>query len=344
MSAEGSIVPGRHLRFKSFRCAGCGESCSNPERARVPGNSALGAMPRRRCSQEEAPLLVADRPCIVGGKSGKAEVLPLETVDARDCVAICAFEPWLNRVLTGQSRGECAEVVSRFVAEVYKELGCEVCSKTSDDDAGAGASWREGSGCDEAATGRAALGLDSDSDCEELAAAGSGSVTRQRSFGARAVPAAWATVRIRGQEITVRRRPRGRGVLLPVLGPDLPAALTLMRADLREGSGSEVSPTKRQRVDRAAVDLLPSDKGCVIWMAAQSSWQVVYRDEAGVTRRTRQHLAVPAVNAAGRRLSPEECEASRRSLLLCARRRWNELDRSSRPRFPSELCEAPETS
>ena len=104
------------------------------------------------------------------------------------------------------------------------------------------------------------------------------------------------------------------------------------------------SPAKQQRTDRTAVDLLEEDKGRVVWLASHSSWQVVWRDEEGVTRRTKRHFHVSEVAAGGRRLSDDEREQARRELLLAARRKWNEVDRSNRDRYGPELCEAPETS
>ena len=301
---------------------------------------------RSGSGEEPAPLQVASCPCIVGGKSGRPECLPVESVDARVCVALNAFEPWLNRVLSGHARdssGHCADVVARFIAEVYAQLGADSPGKCPEGDRGGGESCLAGPRVEGAPRGRSALGLDSDSDQEQLVAQGEDSchgAARPRG----AAPAAWATVFLRGKELTLRKRPRGRGILLPLDGPDLPMVLAWLVEDLGKCAPEEPRPAKRRRADRDAVDLLPEDKGKVVWLTAQSSWQVVYTRDDGSTSRMTKHLAVPENDPAGRRLDPVVRADFRRTLLLTARRRWNELDRSERARFSSDLCEAPEST
>jgi len=124
----------------------------------------------------------------------------------------------------------------------------------------------------------------------------------------------------------------------------LAAALGILLEEMGKCASAETPPPKRRRADREAVDLLPDDKGKVVWLAAQSSWQVVYTRDDGSTSRMTKHLAVPENDLAGRRLDLVVRDDFRRTLLLTARRRWNELDRSERPRYSSELCEAPESS
>lgn len=186
------------------------------------------------------------------------------------------------------------------------------------------------------------MGLDEDSDQEALLCASEGDAGTVRRR--RAPPPVWTTVLVRGQELTLRRRARGKGLLLPLDGPDLPAALGLLARDMVTDAPAQPSPTKRQRTDRTAVDLLEVDKGRVVWLQSFEAWQVVFQDEGGATRRTKRHLALAEVDAGGRRLSPAERELARRRLLLAARRKWNEVDRSTRQRYGPELCEAPETS
>ena len=124
-------------------------------------------------------------------------VLPTEVVDGRTCVALCAFAPWVNKALCGSARGACAEVVGAFIQEVYVALGYECVQKSSEDEAASGASGAESGGscfgargggscpenrgggscpaspaAEKARSGRAALGLDDDSDMEALVALG----------------------------------------------------------------------------------------------------------------------------------------------------------------------------
>lgn len=183
------------------------------------------------------------------------------------------------------------------------------------------------------------MGLDEDSDVEALLASGEADQDPRRT---RVAPPAWTTVIIRGVELTLRRRPRGRGLLLPLEGPDLPATLGLLVADLNAADSERPSPAKRQRTDRQAVDLTEGDKGRVLWLASSWSWQVVWKDCDGHCRRTTKKFQVSEFDAAGRRLSADEREEARRVLLMAARRKWNELDRSTRARYSEDVCEAAE--
>lgn len=293
-----------------------------------------------RASDPAARFAIECLPCIVG-HWGQPVALPVETVDARRCVSLCAFAPWVNKVLCGKARGVCGDVVARFIAEVYGALGYEALAGSGDDETGGGSCLDTGGGsCLD--KGRAAMGLDEDSDQEALLCASegdAGSVRRRR-----APPPVWTTVVVRGKEMTLCRRARGKGLLFPIDGPDLPAALALLDADMATTHALQPSPTKRQRADRTAVDLLEEDKGRVLWLPSQNSWQVVWQDADGGTRRTKRHLTLAEVDAGGRRLSEGEREDVRRTLLLAARRKWNEMDRSKRARYGPELCEAPETS
>lgn len=310
---------------------------------------------RRSDSGEEAGAIqVASCPCVTGGKSGRPECLPVETVDARECVALNAFEPWLNRVLAGHARdpsGQVAGVVAAFIAEVYLQLGANTPGKASDGDQRGGESCLSAGGesclagppAPEAARGRAAMGLDEDSDQEQLAAQGEES-HRGASRLRGGPPAAWATVSVRGKELTVRKRPRGRGILVPLEGPDLPVVLGFLLEDMRGHAPAPQRADKRRRADRGAVELLPADKGKVVWLTAAKAWQVVYTKDDGSISRMTKHLAVPVNDRAGRPLDLAAVEEARRVLLFTARRRWNELDRSERQRYDSDLCELPESS
>lgn len=117
---------------------------------------------------------------------------------------------------------------------------------------------------------------------------------------------------------------------------------------LRAAAGSDEqpaeTPSKRQRVDRREVELAGVDKGRVLWLPSAHSWQVVYVDAGGVTRRTKKHLQVPKVDTLGRELRPGRLKEERRNFLLAARRRWNELDQSKNPRYPEVMMELAEIS
>ena len=108
--------------------------------------------------------------------------------------------------------------------------------------------------------------------------------------------ASQSTVLVRGQELTLRWRPRGRGLLLPLQGPEIPLVLRMLMADMRDQTKADVR--KRLRVDRTAVSLVESDTGRVLWLPSQCSWQVLYQDAEGVMRRTARGFRVPVTTVA----------------------------------------------
>ena len=329
-----------------------------------------------------AEMAVESMPCLVGSQWGKPVVLPTETIDGRACVALCAFASWVNKALCGSARGACSEVVAAFILEVYAAL--DPAKKSGDDSGGeasggscpdsrgggsspvsaGGGSCPESAGfgsCPESAGGGScpagppaqtalrgydALGMQSDSDFENLVAQGQD--TKPRSRRRLAPPAVWSTVLVRGQELTLRRRPRGRGLLLPLKGPEIPLVLGMLRADMTAMAEMTVQPKagvrKRLRADRTALSLVESDTGRVLWLPSQCSWQVLYRDAEGVLRRTARGFRVPVRSVAGAFMTEAERDTARGGLLVLARQRWNQLDKSDAVRYDSTLCELEDAS
>jgi hypothetical protein len=286
-----------------------------------------------------ASFSVEDRPCLVGGSLREPLLLPVEEVEGRKAVAICAFAPWIHQVMHGRTRGDCDTAVGRFLAAVYAALesgGGASCPGSGEERElqGDGASCLESRG-----RGRAAMGLDDDSDVEAILAVGGPVKPPPRGK----LPQGWTTVAVAGVDLTVRARPRGRGLLLPLRGPELPAALALIK-DSFGPKCRTAEPLKRKRADREALALTDLDKGRVIWLPSPRCWQVLYTNDKGVLRRTQRHLAVPTLCARGKPLTGGELEEMRLLLLQAARRKWNELDKSEGQRFPAHLCEAQDSA
>ena len=108
--------------------------------------------------------------------------------------------------------------------------------------------------------GRAALGLDDDSDMEAFVALGEDTKPARRKT--LKPPAVWSTVAVRGEELTLRRHPRGRGLFLPLEGPELPLVLGMLMADM--AARTKAGAPQRLRADRSAVELV--DTGRVLWL------------------------------------------------------------------------------
>ena len=113
---------------------------------------------------------------------------------------------------------------------------------------------------------------------------------------------------------------------MPLEGLELPLVLGMLMADM--AARTKAGAPQRLRADRSAVELVDCDTGRVLWLPSQSAWQVVSREVSGVTRRIQKGLRVP-VRARG-------------ALLVSARQRWNQLDKSTAERYFATLCELPD--
>ena len=111
---------------------------------------------------------------------------------------------------------------------------------------------------------------------------------------------------------------------MPLKGLELPLVLGMRMADM--AARTQAGAPQRLRADRSAVELVDTRR--VLWLPSQSAWQVVSREVSGVTRRIQKGLRVP-VRARG-------------ALLVSARQRWNQLDKSTAERYFATLCELPD--
>jgi hypothetical protein len=85
------------------------------------------------------------------------------------------------------------------------------------------------------------------------------------------------------------------------------------------------------------------DAGHIVWKSPPASshgptstagsWQIIYESGAGQKKRSSSGLQVPANDVAGERLTPEALRDAAKRVLLQARRLWNVLDVSERPRL-----------
>ena len=129
-------------------------------------------------------------------------------------------------------------------------------------------------------------------------------------------------------------------MLLPLKGPEVPLVLGMLMAGMR--GQTKAGAPKRLRADRSAVELVDCDTGRVLWLPSQSAWQVVWREASGVTRRTQKGLRVPVADIAGVAMTAEQRDRARGALLVSARQRWNQLDKSTAERYFATLCELPD--
>ena len=125
---------------------------------------------------------------------------------------------------------------------------------------------------------------------------------------------------------------------MPLEGLELPLVLGMLMADM--AARTQAGAPQRLRADRSAVELV--DTGRVLWLPSQSAWQVVSREVSGVTRRIQKGLRVPVTDIAGVAMTAEQRDRARGALLVSARQRWNQLDKSTAERYFATLCELPD--
>ena len=104
-------------------------------------------------------------PCLVGGDIETPIVLPVVEEAGVRCIALNAYEPWMSKFLEGKSRGSRTGHVVKFVGGLVNAI--KECNPfTEDDSQTSSALETESPAAARAAPakGRAALGLDEDSD------------------------------------------------------------------------------------------------------------------------------------------------------------------------------------
>ena len=123
------------------------------------------------------------------------------------CVAINGYDSWINQIVEGANRGIFRQNIvacqSDVLAKIKEESSSGEESVRSSDDGTAGAVPLKG---------RAALGVEDDSDEEELVEA---TKKPSRTKAARNAPE-FQTIEIEYMQITVQRRQRGRGFVVPL--------------------------------------------------------------------------------------------------------------------------------
>ena len=258
------------------------------------------------------------------------EVLPVEQTCGVSCIGLNAYAPWMNMALEGKSRGDHQGLVVSVICDLFNHMKPSSSSEEELGDAAPAAS-RKGA-APAASKGRSALGMDSDSDEDALAEA---TVSRSKRPSKAALPRAssqtFHTIDFHGVELTVKRRPRGGGVVLQLAS--LPVFLTYLRQRIEDEIAAKAAfvPKKPKNVE---VDMrTDEDKGRVQWVFSHHGWRVKYETEDGQVKTSMKGLIVPRSDFDGRLLTSEEFARMRAKVLSKARQCWNEWDCSDAPRF-----------
>ena len=258
-------------------------------------------------------------------------LLPTLVECGATCICVNGSAGWLAQLLSrGKNEADCVGVVQAFCAEVHTALRVEG-GGSSDQEASAGADGKSTPG-----KGRAALGLDDDSDEEALAGADGPNRRPAKRPRLNTPPSnEWRTVAVHGLEITAKRRARGHGLLVPLVGEKV---LAMVR-HLHERLNSQETASPKKRLQRKESDPSTSargdlDMGRVKWLFATHQWQILWVDSDGKHHSCTKGLTAPRVAFDGSTLDGERYRSIREELLASARKRWNVLDQSDKPRYP----------
>ena len=264
-------------------------------------------------------------PCLVGGSLKQPVVLPVVQEAGLECVGINAYQPWLNKLLSGHTRGQYIPHVLRLVGEVLDALkACgESCRSGSSEnldgtaadeetDAGAQAAPRGAGGETSprgAGKGREALGLQDDSDDDAFMAERAPKRARRKKW-----TDDFRTIRIKGMEVTVKSRHKGRGVVVPLENGGLLGILQHLETSTR--------------VEAA-------DAGRVRWAAERHAYAVMFVDREGKHHRAVKQFQAAQTDALGRPLEPGVLDEAARRTLHRARASWNTWDKGDAERYPA---------
>ena len=275
---------------------------------------------KRNVSQAPIPIKVESIKCIRGCMRKEWCVLTMMNHLGKDCVGIKSTQKWLHAVLNGQvHNSKYHNAITNFVSECFDAFreqseGPSASSQGAPPDAGASNAFL----------------VERSSDSEEETPAKTPAKTRVRRVSTkRRAAKPWTNITVRNMKIEAVRG-RGRQLLVPV-DTD---ALDLIVQHLH----------KRQGEDAPAPDsdfrslLHKSDEGCIRWRAQRSSkncggWQVCFEGENGKAKRYSNGLGVPRRTLSGELRERKEQMEAAGEVLLKARREWNRLDCSARPRF-----------
>ena len=294
---------------------------------------------KRNVSQETMPVTVESVKCIRGGMRKHWCVLETTEHLGRECVSIKSTQKWLHSLVNGQlHNSRYHNAISNFVSDCVeafdqKTEGPSASSQGAPpvplEDQPAGASTPSQA----ASADRGDFFRERTPDSEDEAPA-IGPKKARRVSTTRASSKGWATISVRGMEITCYAG-RGRQLLVPVDTGDVDRIVQ----HLLPKAGEDARASESNFITL----LEESDVKLIWWRKAPVSsqgcgcWVVNYTDKDGNTATFRSGLTVPRENLTGEMMERQEQMDAASKVLVKARREWNRLDCSKRARFEDEV-------
>ena len=188
--------------------------------------------------------------------------------------------------------------------------------------------------------GRAAMGLDDDSDEAE----GAGGSSPKSKKARKNLSEELRTISCRGIEVearnyhTIRSIKAGdktRGIAVPLEGPTL---LTILK-HLHERASADEKPepdlAKKARRQEARSNRGMRIKRRLRWLSSVPAYETNWYDEAGHHHRCMKGLKVPRHDAFGKAFTHVQFETRRLQVLKKARQSWDDRDKTAMPRYSS---------
>lgn len=266
-------------------------------------------------------IKIEHAPCIKLGWKGRERLVPIRTIVENDkvCVPLNASDPWLNIVVGDRCRGHTERLLRRFISEIKSKLkksgnDCQI------DEVGEQSSTQHSSSTSSevgSALGRSKSDITS---CDENAESTQSS-NRPLQF-----PGRFITVRVRGVELTAKRRGgRGDNVIVPLGGDSLINVCRFLRERNKLGDIPPPDFDKALRREEALRNREEKDAGRIRWSMERSAYVVTYMNANGKRSQTVRGLHVS--------FDDNNDELVRQRKLKKARLLWNTFDKSDAERY-----------
>ena len=253
-------------------------------------------MPRRSKFGDLSDMEVKQIHCVTLG--GKHAPVPLPVVEELGVtlVPLHASADWLTKLVGLGSRGDAHLVVKEFVDGVLNTLSGE---RPAADDAAGEAEERSSAAAGSAPAGepkgRAAMGLDADSDEGEVAALDvEARASKKRKPESKKVDATarqeMRTISYAGIKLEFKPRWKCHGILVPAEGDTLPEILKYLRGKLLKGEAPGPDCKKKARRKEVVANREDEDAGRIRWLWADHSYQVCYTGAKGAKHTCAKHI------------------------------------------------------
>lgn len=318
---------------------------------------AKGRKMRRNASHPDEAVQIQQVTCIRGGARKDWLVLPLMTINGRQCAAFNPHKTWLHQLLNGGC-GHRADPSSAHVGAItnffqeclqkFKESsrqeGCEPRQGCEPSHA-AGSGDAAGCGASPQGKKRGRQAVMSDNDSDEKNEQDSGHMKRTKAAPRKRIPprGEFVNAKIRGMSFcfTVMAGPR---VCVPIEGP----WVENMIQDLLSRRDETSKYNKRADVSNKGCPkslLTEKDKGRISWKTrtatTAAAWAIRFINKHGVEKWARAGLSVPSTSLTGETIDEDAFLENARQVLIKARKEWDRADHSGADRFGDVVPHAP---